>query len=143
MSVAISNIKLADARVQVGPALTTIDGFLDDMFSLAPQSDVGAIFSGVKGDVLLVNRVLNAWILSLTMHTASTGITTINNLHSTLGVWPINISYGAFNLQGIAILINAGEIAAGLSANSRTMQIGIGKITGDTDSAPGSILQVL
>lgn len=143
MSVAISNIRLVDARVQVGPALTTIDGFLDDMFTLAPAGDVGAMFSGVKGDVLLVNRVQNAWLLSLTMHTAGGGITMINTLHSTLGVWPINISYGAFNLQGIAILISPGEIAAGLSANTRTMSIGIGKVSGDTDSAPGDILQVL
>lgn len=142
MSVTISNIKLVDARVQVGPALTTIDGYPDDMFTLAPVSDVGAIFSGVKGDVLLVNRIQNAWILSLTLMSASSGITTINTLHETLGVWNIAISYGNFDLQGFAILTNPGELAAGLSASTRTMQIGVGKVSGNTNAAPGSILQV-
>jgi hypothetical protein len=143
MSVAISNIRLVDARVQVGPALTTLGGYADDMFTVSPASDVGALFSGAVGDVLLVNRVQNAWLLSVTMNSASTGITTINVLHSTLGVWPINIAFGAWNLQGYAILINTGELAAGLSANTRTMQIGVAKVSGNTDTAPGTVLQVL
>jgi hypothetical protein len=140
---AISQIRLVDALVQVGPLLTKIDGYSDDLFSIAPASDVGAMFSGAVGDVLLVNRIQSGWLMSLTMFTSATGITTINRLASTLGVWDIQVSYGAWNIQGFGILINTGDLAAGLSANTRTMSIGIAKVSGDTDSAPGTILQIL
>lgn len=143
MAVAISNIRLTDARVQVGPALTTLDGFGDDMFTIAPATDTGVMLTGVKGDVMFVQRAQNGWLMSITFFTAGSGITVLNGLASTVGTFPIQISYGAWNLQGVAIVINPGELAAGLSANSRTIQLGVAKISGDTDAAPGEIVQVL
>lgn len=140
---AISNIRLIDARVQVGPALTTLDGYGDEKFTLSPATDVGVMMTGCDGDVMFISREQNGWTMSITFFTAGKGITVLNNLASTLKVFPIQVSYGAFNLQGTAIVTNRGELAAGLSATTRTITLGIAKISGDTDAAPGDILQVL
>jgi hypothetical protein len=140
---AISNIRLTDAIVQVGATLTRLQGFGDDMFTLAPATDVGAMLTGVLGDVMFVQRVQNGWVMTITFFTASTGITLLNTLHSTVGVFPIAVTYGAFNLVGFAAMQNPGEVAAGLSANTRSIVLNVAKTAGDTDAAPGNVLQVL
>lgn len=140
---AISNILLVDALVQVGAPFVNLDGFGDDMFTLAPATETGAMLTGVKGDVMFVQRLQNGWLMSITFFTAGVGITILNGLASTVGVFPVAVSYGAFNLQGFGMVLNAGELAAGLSANTRTIQLGIAKVSGNTDAAPGSILQIV
>lgn len=143
MAVTISNIRLTDAIVQAGAALDRVEGFGDDMFTLAPATDTAAMLTGVLGDVMFVSRIQNGWTMSITFFTSGSGITLLNTLASTVGVFPINISYGNFDLQGFAVVTNPGELAAGLSANTRTMTLGIGKVTGNTDSAPGVTIAVV
>ena len=140
---AISNIRLVDALVQVGPAKTQLTGWGDDMFTLAPLTEVGAILGGVQGDVMLVQRKQNAWTFTANFFTAGPGITLLNNLSSTLGVFDFSCVYGAFSLVGFATMLNPGEMAAGLSANNRTITLGVAKVSGDTDAAPGNILQII
>lgn len=140
---AISNIRLVDALVQVGPAKEQLTGWGDDMFTLAPLTDLGVILGGVQGDTMHVQRIQNAWTFSATFFTAGPGITLLNRLASTLGVFDFSCVYGAFSLVGFASMISPGELAAGLSANNRTISLGVSKVSGDTDAAPGNILQII
>ena len=140
---AIYEIRLTDAIFQAGPGLTRVEGFGDDMFSLEPASDVGQIMTGVLGDVMGVHRLQTAWIGSLTFFTASQGVTLLNSLYSLRTMFPVNVQYGNFSLVGFGIMINLGAVAAGLGTTTRTMTMGIAKVSGNTDAAPGNVVQVL
>ena len=133
-------IRLADASVRVGPQFIQVQGYGDsDKFSVGPASDVGAFTSGIDGDTLHTIRRTNGWMLTLTLLQGSAGVTLLNGLHTTLGVFDVSITYGLFSLTGVMNMINAGEMAASLGTQTRTMTFGISKISGNTDAAPGEI----
>lgn len=140
MAATLSNIRLVDALVLVGPQKTQLQGFGDDLFTLAPAADEGSMITGAQGDVMLVQRVLNGYVLTLTFFTASQGIRTILNLHSALGVWDIAVTYGDFNMTGFASLMNRGELTASLGNLTRTMTINIANVAGNINAAPGTII---
>lgn len=140
MAASLSEIRLVDALVLVGPNKARLDGFGDDLFSLAPGADEGSMQLGAQGDAMLVSRVMNGYVMTLTFFTASVGITTILDLHSTLRVWEIAISYGDFNMTGWASLMNRGELAASLGNNIRTMTLNIVNVAGNINAAPGRIV---
>lgn len=143
MAATLSNIRLVDALVLVGPQQVQLQGFGDDLFSLAPAADEGSMITGAQGDVLLVSRILNGYVLTLTFFTASQGITTILDLHSTLGVWPISVAYGDFNMTGFGSLMNRGEVSASLGNLTRTLTINIARVAGNINAAPGSVVAAL
>lgn len=140
MAATLSNIRLVDALVLVGPQQVQLQGFGDDLFTLAPGTDEGSAISGAQGDVLLVSKINNLYVLTLTFFTASQGITTILNLHQTLGVWPISVAYGDFNMTGFGSLMNRGELTASLGNLTRTMTINIANVAGNINAAPGTII---
>jgi hypothetical protein len=140
---AIHNIRLQDANVRVGPTFIKLDGYGDDKFTLAPFTDVGAFQTGIDGDTMHVQRAQNGWLFTGTFIQSSQAITTLLNLHQTLGVFQIAVTYGAFNLTGWMNMINLGDLAASLSTLTRTMTGGVSKVSGTTDVAPGQVLQIL
>ena len=140
----IYQIRIADANVRVGPNFTKLEGYGDsDKFTLAPATDVGAFMSGIDGDTLHVIRQSNGWLFNITVLQASSAVTTLGLLFETSAAFPIQVSYGNFNLQGWANLINLGEMAASLNTTTRTFTMGVSKVTGNTAAAPGTVLQVL
>lgn len=143
MAATLSNIRLVDALVLVGPQQVQLQGFGDDLFSLAPAADEGSMITGAQGDVLLVSRVLNGYVLTLTFFTASQGINEVLTLHSTLGVWPISIAYGEFNMTGWASLMNRGEVSASLGNLTRTLTVNIARVAGNINVAPGQVVAAL
>jgi hypothetical protein len=140
---AITDIRLTDALVQVGPGLTRLDGFGDDKFTLAPASDVGSAVGGIDGDVMFVGRIQNLWVMTITFLTAAPGINTLLLLHAAQAAFPFSCTYGNFNLTGYAKMMNLGEVVASLGTTTRTMTMNVAKVSGNTDVAPGTILQVL
>lgn len=139
----IYNLRLTDALVQVGPTFAQLQGFGDDMFTLAPSSDVGLAMGGVQGDTMHVQRLQNLWTFTITTLVASSAITLLSTLHETLGLFPFKCSYGDFNLQGFMSMTNLGEMAAGLGATTRTMTGGVSKVSGNTLSSPGTLIQII
>jgi hypothetical protein len=143
MSTTITDIRLTDALVQVGAPFVTLGGFGDDKFTLAPASDVGSAVGGVDGDVMFVGRRQNLWIMTITFLNASSGITTLQALNSLQVAFPFSCTYGDFSLVGFAKMMNLGELTASLGTTTRTMTMNVAKVSGNTDAAPGTILQVL
>lgn len=138
----IYQVRLTDAIFQVGPALTRLQGFGDDFFSLAPASDVGVIMDGAYGDVMGTIRESNAWIATINFLTASQGIDLLGQMKALRAMFPVNVVYGNFSLVGFGLIMNTGEVAAGLGATTRTMTMGIAKVSGNTDASPGTVLYV-
>lgn len=138
----IYGIRLTDATVRVGPQLLRLEGFGDDKFTLAPFTDVGSFMSGVDGDTLHVTHASNGWLFTVTMLQGATGVTLLNTLHSTLGIFPIAVTYGLFSLTGVMNMISLGEVAASRGTTTRTMTAGVSKVTGNTDAAPGQLVPV-
>lgn len=116
----IYGIRLVDATVRVGPQFIKLQGFADDKFTLAPFTDVGAGMSGIDGDTLHVTRASNGWTFTITMMQGAVGVTLLNTLHSTLGVFDLAVTYGAFSLTGVMNMTNLGEMAASLGTLTRT-----------------------
>jgi hypothetical protein len=139
----IYSIRLTDATVRIGPQFERLDGFADDKFTLAPFTDVGAFMSGIDGDTLHVMRASNGWLFTITALQASAAVERLNFYHETLGVFPIAVSFGNFNLNGVMNMISLGEVAASLGTTTRTLTGGVSKIAGNTTAAPGTIVQVL
>lgn len=139
---AIYSARINDAAVRIGPQFERLDGFADDKFTLAPFTDVGAFMSGVDGDTLHTIRASNGWLFTITALQASLAVARLNFYHSTLGIFPIAITYGNFSLNGVMNMISLGEVAASLGTQTRTMTGGVSKITGNTDAAPGEIVHV-
>lgn len=140
---AIYGIRLTDALVLAGPAYEQVQGYGDDKFTCGRVGDVGAFLSGIDGDTVHILRKQNGWMISWTFLTAAGGIGLLERLHSTLGVFPIKVSYGQWNLVGVCNMLNMGEVAASLGNTARTMTAGISKISGNTDVSPGYVIQVL
>lgn len=138
----IYQIRLTDAYFLVGPKLERLDGFGDDMFSLAPVSDVGAIMNGVLGDTMFMRRKNTAWNATITTLQASRAIDILGLLNATDAAFPVTVTYGNFSLVGFGMMTNMGEIGAGLGATTRTLTMGIAKVSGNTDASPGTILAV-
>ncbi len=139
----IYGIRLVDATVRVGPQFLRLQGYGDsDKFSIGPATDVGAFMSGIDGDTLHTQRASSGWNFTVTLLQGAAGVTLLNTLHSTLGVFDVNIVFGLFNLTGVMNMINAGEMAASLGTQTRTMTFGVSKISGNTDAAPGEILYI-
>lgn len=143
MSASLSNIRLVDALVLVGPQKAQLQGYGDDLFTVAPAADEGSMQRGAQGDVMLVQSVNNGYIVTLTFMTASRSIQTILDLHSTLGIWDIAISYGDFNLVGFASLMNRGEVVASLGNLTRTITLNVARVSGNLNSAPGNVVAAL
>lgn len=140
---AIYSTRINDANVRIGPQFERLDGYADDKFTLAPFTDVGAFMSGVDGDTLHTIRASNGWLFTITALQASLAVARLNFYHTTMGVFPFAVTYGNFTLNGVMSMINLGEVAASLGTMTRTMTGGVSKITGNTDAAPGQIIQVL
>jgi hypothetical protein len=140
----IYEIRISDANVRVGPNLELLEGYGDsDKFTLAPFTDVGSFMSGIDGDTLHVIRQSNGWLFTITVLQGSKAVTTLGAMFALSSAFQLQVSYGAFNFQGFANLINLGEVAASLSTTTRTFTMGASKVTGNTGVAPGQLLQVL
>lgn len=140
---AITEINLTDAKIYVGAQMKLLDGFGEEKFSCVPAADRGSLVSGVDGDTMHMIRNNRAWTLTLTLLIASPAVSVVLGLQSLGVVFPIKIEYGDWNLVGVANVINEGDVAAGLGTTTRTITLGVSKISGDTDVAPGRVVQVL
>lgn len=139
---ALTDIRLVDAIVLVGPAFELVQGYGEDKFSIGLAGDIGSAISGVDGDITFVGRVQNLWNISYTFTTGALGIGLLSRLTTTLGVMPIKITYGQWTLVGHQKMINMGEMSASLGNNTRTMTGAVAKISGFTDTQPGTVIAV-
>lgn len=140
---AIYELRLTDALVQAGPALEQIEGYGDDKFTLTPAADVGTGVTGVDGDTMHVTRRVNGWNITFTFMTVASGKTKLLQFHEALSVFPIKVSFGEFNLVGFLNLTNLGDTAASLGTTTTTITGFISKVSGNTATSPGRVLQVL
>jgi hypothetical protein len=140
---AITDIRLTDALVQVGPDLVTLDGFGDDKFSFGPSGDVGAMVDGVDGDVMFIGRARRGWLMDLTFFNASPGIDVLLALAALQAPFALNVKYGNFTFVGFGKMLNVGQVTASLGTTTRTMQMGAAYVSGNINAAPGTVLQIL
>lgn len=138
----LKHIRLADATVQVGPALTRLDGFGEDIFSLEPASDVGSALGGVQGDGMFVSREQNVYVATFTFMQASDGVTLLLALHATKSPFKVNFAFGDFTLFGAGHMMNLGAWAASLGTLTRTMTMNVYKISGNTEVSIGADVSV-
>lgn len=138
----INQLRLSDATVQVGPDLVTLEGAGEDKFTFGPAGDVGSAISGIDGDVTLVLRRQNLWMLSLTLIQASPAVTTLLGLYALQMAFPISVKYGEFTFQGFAFFANLGEVAASLGTTTRTITLNCAYQSGNINAAPGTALPI-
>ena len=136
----IYGIRLTDALVLAGPQFEPVEGYGDDKFTFGRVGDVGAMLSGIDGDTVHILRKQNGWVLTFTFFTAAAGIGLLERLHETLGIFPIKVSYGLFNAQGVASMLNMGEVTASLGNNTRTMTCGVSRVSGNIATPPGFLV---
>ena len=138
----ISELRLTDATVQVGPDLATVQGYGEDKFTFGPAGDVGSAISGVDGDVTFVQRVQNLWTLTITLTQGATGNTTLGTLYALKTAFPVNVKYGAFTFVGFAWFQSIGEVTASPGNVSRQWVLNCAYQSGNITGAPGNLLTV-
>ncbi len=142
MANTITQLRLTAALVQVGPDLATLEGFGEDKFTFGLAGDVGSMIDGVDGDVTLILRRRNGWVLTVTFTQGAPGITTLLELFALQTAFALNVKYGDFTFQGVAIVTNIGEVAASLGTTTRTMVLNAAYISGNVNAAPGTPLPI-
>lgn len=138
----INELRLTDATILVGPDRVPVQGYGEDKFTFGPVGDVGSAISGVDGDVTLVLRKQNLWVLNITLTQGALGVGTLMGLYALQTSFALDVKYGAFTFSGFAWFQNIGEVAASLGTTSRSFVLNCAYVSGNITGAPGNSLTV-
>lgn len=139
----IKEARIVDAKTFVGAAQTPLYGAGDqDYFSIALSGDIGSAVAGVQGDVMLVQRQNNLYVVTYTFLGASQAVTTLLQLAAIGSAFPFKVSYNDFSLLGWANVQSVGEWVASVGTTSRTIVLNVAKVSGATDKSIGRTLQL-
>lgn len=140
----ITRASISAAKVLVGVDLERVMGAADEYFVIGYDGDLGAVVKGAQGDSMHVGMTVNVYTMSLQLIPASSAVgLLLRTVNQTGNAFPISVSFNDFSLTGVATLINAGEWQASTTPGTRTMTLSISKISGNTETGIGEVLQVL
>jgi hypothetical protein len=144
MSNEITRASISAAKIFVGVDMERVMGAADEYFSVETDGDIGAVVKGAQGDTMHVGMTVNAYTMSLQLIPASSAVgLLLRTARQTGNAFPIAASFNDFSLNGIATVINIGAWTASATPGTRTMTLGISKITGNTETGIGEVLQVV
>jgi hypothetical protein len=133
-------VQLNAAKFLVGPKLSRLEGAVEDYFTISSTSDVGSIMGGIQGDVMIVNRLQNAYTASVTVMQASRAVGTLLSL---VGVYfNTKVSFNDFQFNGVGVITNLGDWTASLGTLTRTFTLGLAYQSGNILTGIGAVAEV-
>lgn len=136
----ILSVQLNSAKFLVGPKLERLEGAVEDYFTISYASDTGAIMGGIQGDVMLVNRIQNAFTASVTMMQASKAVGTL--LQFVGNFFLCKISFDDWQFNGVGIVQNPGDLVASVGNLTRTVTLGLAYQSGNILTGIGKVATV-
>ena len=134
----ITQVNLNAAKVFVGPNLVRLRGGAEDYFTIAKISDVGALQSGIGGDMMLVTRAQYGHMGTLTLLQASFAVGVLLTLGATGEAFSVKFEFNDYSFNGWAVLQNEGETVA----SPRVITLAMAYVSGNILTGPGGTLQV-
>lgn len=119
----------------VGADLIKVTGLGPGGIKITPMADRGSVTSGVQGDTVLEIMAMNAFTIAVELLQTSDSIDLILGLMNTVGFIPVKYEYGRYNVQGIAVVNNEGEMDGSMGGNLRTITLGFARQQGGNTGA--------
>jgi len=123
MPVEAGSYNINDVIFQVGAALDDISGGFGDgaVLTITPGGDEASGVAGAKGSVMLVQRTINLYTISIVFLPTSTSIDTVSTLRTLGQAFPINYQNGSSLFSGFALLQNRGDEVVDTGGGTRTL----------------------
>lgn len=109
--------------LQIGPAFRHITGLSDDGVVLTQSGDIGAVITGIQGDTQLEAYAVNAYTITVNLHSGSSDIAYIMSFAGTF--FPVKFLLGGVDVQGTGVIQNAGERSGAKGTTTTTIVIGL------------------
>lgn len=119
----------------IGQDFVKVTGLGPGGIKIAPMADRGSVTSGVQGDTVLEIMAMNAFTITVEFLQTSTSIDDMLELMNTVGFIPVKYEYGRYNVQGIAVINNEGEMDGSQGGNLRTVILGFARQQGGNTGA--------
>lgn len=109
--------------LQIGPTFRHITGLSDDGVVVAQMGDIGAVITGIQGDTQLEAYAVNAYTITVNLHSGSSDIAYIMSFSGTF--FPVKFLLGGVDVQGQGVIQNAGERSGAKGTTMTTIVIGL------------------
>ena len=109
--------------LQIGPTFRHITGLSDDGVVVAQMGDIGAVITGIQGDTQIEAYAVNAYTVTVNLHSGSSDIAYIMSFSGTF--FPVKFLLGGVDVQGQGVIQNAGERSGAKGTTTTTIVIGI------------------
>ena len=109
--------------LQIGPTFRHITGLSDDGVVVAQMGDIGAVITGIQGDTQLEAYAVNAYTITVNLHSGSSDIAYIMSFAGAF--FPVKFLLGGVDVQGQGVIQNAGERSGAKGTTTTTIVIGL------------------
>lgn len=109
--------------LQIGPTFRHITGLSDDGVVLTQSGDIGAVITGIQGDTQMEAYAVNAYTVTVNLHSGSSDIAYIMSFSGTF--FPVKFLLGGVDVQGQGVIQNAGERSGAKGTTMTTIVIGL------------------
>lgn len=109
--------------LQIGPTFRHITGLSDDGVVVAQMGDIGAVITGIQGDTQIEAYAVNAYTVTVNLHSGSSDIAYIMDFAGTF--FPVKFVLGGVDVQGTGVIQNAGERSGAKGTTTTTIVIGL------------------
>ena len=109
--------------LQIGPTFRHITGLSDDGVVVAQMGDIGAVITGIQGDTQLEAYAVNAYTITVNLHSGSIDIAYIMSFAGAF--FPVKFLLGGVDVQGTGVIQNAGERSGAKGTTTTTIVIGL------------------
>lgn len=109
--------------LQIGPTFRHVTGLSDDGVVLTQSGDIGAVITGIQGDTQMEAYAVNAYTVTVNLHSGSSDIAYIMSFSGTF--FPVKFLLGGVDVQGQGVIQNAGERSGAKGTTMTTIVIGL------------------